>query len=321
MAKKAKKAKPIEEIVAVQAGPTAFAAVLNIHHTNAPLQVSGQVIRTDWDRKKGKSVCILNTNDSLYAIWRSPTDHYWCGSAAGMIYTTAKVPFTTPNTDDDLDVAMPVKALRWTYAPLPPMKKQKYAPNVSCLWGSSDRDVWAGLAVEGGFFHWNGKNWNQHAETLEDGIEQIHGDGPNNFYAVTNGGELLHFAGRQWKKVTGTKNDQVTSVWTLPDGVIACTNEGAVFRGKGSRVAEVAKTSAGLSGITLFCGRILVASTKGLMELKNGKLMIIRDTFIPVSVHAAGKKLLMLDEQEAGPEVIEHDPDLDPPYYGHKFGS
>jgi photosystem II stability/assembly factor-like uncharacterized protein len=323
VASKKSRTKEIEQIIAVQARPTGIMMVQTTYSESDAINAVGQVLKDDWDRDDAQCAAILNTNDSLSPLWYSPEGNLWVGSGRGNIYTTAKVKFQ-PHRMPTLVYEQPNPDFVWSVATLPDMKGKGFRPNATALWGTSDKDVWAGT-FSGGIYHWDGKDWRQEFYELDSVINHIHGSGNSDVYAVGGDGVILHFDGRKWRRIPYPDDDSegrgLTGVRALnSDEAIITGRDGRILHGNKNGMAVLGEFESEFYGVGVFKKRLfLAAGEDGVHELKGKKISVLKDTFGSVGIFETDSRIFFTEPDQREASVIEHDPKLDPPWMRRSY--
>jgi hypothetical protein len=100
---------------------------------------------------------------------------------------------------------------------------------LSCVWASSDTDVWAGGVndlSEGLIRHWDGQAWSDSQHLNEGAITRIAGNGPSDIWAVTNNGQAYHYDGTMWTQVPTGNFNALWGVMTYDSGQAWVVGEG-----------------------------------------------------------------------------------------------
>lgn len=322
MAKK-REPKEIEQIVYAQGASRGIFMVHSSYWESDALNAVGQVLMDDWSRDETECVSVLNTNDSLSPLWRSPTDALWTASGRGNIYTTAKVKFP-PHRLPELVVEYPIPDFRWSVTTLPDMGGKGFRPNVTALWGTTDKNVLAGT-FSGGVYRWNGKEWRQEYAEIESCINHIHGSDESNVYAVGHDGTILHFDGKAWHRIPYPSDDAEGRVLT---GVRALNAKEALITGRDGRILHgnrngmdvLADFNSEFYGVALFNKRFfLAAGGDGIQELKGRKVSVLKDNISTVGVFESDKKVFFTEPEQDPASLAEFDPELDPPWWKRSY--
>jgi photosystem II stability/assembly factor-like uncharacterized protein len=263
---------------------------------------------------------VLNTNDTLVALWASPAGNLWATSARGMMWTTASVRWPPPTWAPlDYDVLDP--KLPWTVTSLPKLARKRIDPIINAVWGVSDDFVLAGT-FQGSIYVWNGSGWLEMPTPSPHGINHIHGQGAQDVWAVGERGTILHYDGKTWRRIPYPGDDDptdgLTGVRALPGGeVVICGRAGRVLRGGRDGLEIVAEAGTSFYGVAAFRERLILAGRDAIFELIKNRVSTIRDTFGAVGAFECRNLLLFAEpNQEDGPGVVIYDPDAETPWSG-----
>lgn len=300
----------VSEIVAIVPMSTAHYMLFVEYEEGDAGNGVGHVQRTDGARQTVLEG-VLSTNDTLRALWGSPSGALWASSEDGNVWTTAGVSWPPPQRAD-LDSMVFDPSFKWTATTLPNLREAGYAPTLGTLWGTGDSDVF--VAASGGhIYHWNGTDWRQ-AYTAPGDIRAFAGTGPADVYAVGHNATLLHYDGKAWTALQAPAGGEPDEVFTGccmgPDGtLLACSMEGRLIHGNTGGLHVLGHDDdLQLRGIALLDNRIVVAAgAAGVVEFRNQAFASLRSTFHALSVTQGKGKLYFLDAA-AQSAYIEYDP-------------
>lgn len=310
----------ISNMIAAQPCDDGIYMVRTTYPETDALNAQGQIWRFDWNLDNENPFrCVLNTNDTLVALWASAKGRLWTTTARGMVWTTADVQWP-PHTWKPLDYDVLDPAMPWKVTSLPKLSVKKIDPIVNAVWGASDDCVFAGT-YQGAVYVWNGKAWTESATGATHGINAVHGSGPKDVWAVGERGTILHYDGRTWARIPypgdDDPSDGLTAVRALPGGeAVMCGRAGRVLRGGRDGLEVVTETKKSLYGLAYFQERVIIAAgDDGVLELKKNRVSTIKDTFAAVGVFECRHLLLFVQPfQENGPGVVIHDPKGETPW-------
>src|SRR5512145_2206534 len=279
-------------------------AILTAYEPMDAINAVGQVVQFT-EHSDGEISCdgILNTNDGLCFIWCSPQNNLWVGSSDGRVWTTADVKWD-PSKIEGIEVTQSDPNFKWKGMDVLCEPKGE-SHMIATLWGSSDQDMHVGT-FEGAILHWNGKKWSYGQRQNEQPLQDMHGTGPKNVWAVGRNGTVLHFDGNRWSKVPlpgdAEKGENLTGVWALSDDEVhVCSQSGAIFYG----IVEFKEAM------------YLAAGDDGVCSLKGNKLKRVRKTFGTAGIFRLPTRLAFVEpdqSEEAG--VVIHDPESGDPWLG-----
>lgn len=299
----------IEQIVAVQSREDGLYLVYTTYAESDAMNAVGQVIRCGWERTGGFR-SVLNTNDTLIPIWRSPQGNLWVGSARGNMWTTARVEWP-PHRMKGLTFEQ--TDLEWRVTTLPKMEKLGYTPNVTALWGIDDSNVIAGT-FKGGLYAWNGVEWRQVYTGTKSAINHIHGSGPRDIYAVGENGTVLHFDGDQWRQLPypgdAGSTDGLTGVRAISEHeVFICGRAGRVLHGNRNGLEVLNAFATPFYGVSYFQDRlILAAGDNGAWELSGNQAQPLKGNFSAVGVFEADSLLIFTESVQEPARIVEYNP-------------
>jgi hypothetical protein len=131
---------------------------------------------------------------SLTGVWIGPAGEVWAVGAGGYVGRRA------PETGS------------WCWcAPLP-------AEMMTGVWGAASNDVFA-VNSAGDILRFDGTHWLTYHPT-PTGMNDVHGNGPTNVWAVGDGGWTAHFNGRTWETGIVETHYTLNGVWVDPAGVV-----------------------------------------------------------------------------------------------------
>ena len=283
----------------------------------------GHVHRTDGHRNTVLEG-VLSTNDTLRAMWVSPSGAIWLTSEGGNVWTSAGVQWPRPK-DPDLDFKSYDAALRWNVTTLPNLEKEGYSPNLGVIWGTDDANVFA-AAFGGHIYYWNGKTWRQ-IYTAAGTIRAFSGTSAQNILAVGENSTLLHFNGTTWRDLhnpdDSTDYHLFTGACYASDGsVYICSQGGTVLHGSASGLTVLVQNDdIQLMGLVFLGDRLLFAAgSKGVAEFTNSTIVVIRSTFDAVFVKAGKRRSFFLEGASTETGYIEYDPEnKKAPWWGITF--
>ena len=283
----------------------------------------GQIVAAPHERG-GQSRCVINTNDFLSPLWRSPAEHLWIGSANGNLWTTAPVAWP-PARFEGLTFTSYDPALAWSVTTLPDMRRLGYAPNVTALWGSADDDVHAGT-FKGVMYRWDGNAWGEVYDAKDAAVNRMHGIDANDVYAVGYDGLILHWDGKAWQPIAypGGRGagEVLTGVRVVADGeVYICSRSGRVLRGGTDGFEIFCELPLSLYGIAHFEDRlILAAGDGGVFELIGDQAIALKETFGCVDLYETSARLFCVEPTQQVPSIIDFTPGAEPPWARRSFG-
>jgi len=316
-----KKNGKIEQIVSARGRSDGLFMVQSTYFESDAINATGMVLRNDWARD-GSFDTVLNTNDSLNPLWCSPEENLWIGSGRGNVYTTAQVrfpPHRMPNLDYDANLGFV-----WNVTTLPDMQGHGYRPNITCIWGTNDNQVFAGT-FKGGIYQWDGNSWTQTYSDVESAINDIHGSDAGNVFAVGRDGLILHFDGTQWRQIPYVTDDpsgrNLTAVRAIDnkETLIAGT-DGRILNGNRNGMQILGEYEVGLYGVAPFNGHVyLAAGDSGVYELLGPKIKLLKDNFSAVGVFETPSKLFFTEPNPDLASIIEYDPSEAKPWWRRTY--
>ena len=106
------------------------------------------------------------------------------------------------------------------------------------IWGSSSLDVFA-VGV-GGIFHFDGTDWSEMVDGVNQYFTAVWGFAPNDVFAVGSKGTILHYDGNDWvPQISGVTTD-LNAVWgTGPSAIFAVGDAGVVLRYDGTEWTQM----------------------------------------------------------------------------------
>jgi hypothetical protein len=315
--------KIIEHIISVQADEDGYYMIETIYPETDALNAVGQVIQTKWDAE-GDYDCILNTNDTLAAMWRSPAGNLWIGSSRGNVWTTAPVSWPAHRMQG-LQFEVAGSHFKWSVTTLPNMATLNYRPNVTAIWGTDDANVFC-ATYKGIIYHWDGINWLQMPTGTESCLNHIHGSAKDYIYCVGHDAAIFHYDGQGWSRVSypgdASENEVLTGVRVLETGqVFVCGRGGTILQGGGQDFKVLARYTASFYAIGSFQNRFfLAAGDSGVWELEDDKASVIKSTVPAVGIFESPKFLFFIKaSQEPRPCVVIYDPTDSTPWYRSEF--
>lgn len=260
---------------------------------------------------------VLATNDTLRVMWASPSGAIWVASADGNVGTTAAVSW--PAANPGVDYRSMGGSAVWSVTSLPRLKGSQLPPNITTLWGTSDKDVHAGT-YGGHLLHWNGKDWRQLHEGTNDGsttIAAFGGTSPKNVYAVGAQDTLLHFDGTAWRQIAvpgagSNGNEGLTGVHPLPDEqllIVASGDQGRLLHGNAAGLHEIGRYPMELIGVVSLGERVLFPTGEGVAELSGRDVKILRDNYPNTSMFPGVDRVFLLKPAQEQPNYVEYRPD------------
>ncbi|HEX4422747.1 MAG TPA: hypothetical protein VH165_32755 [Kofleriaceae bacterium] len=252
---------------------------------------------------------ILATNDPLTTLWASPSGSVWAASAHGNVYTTAKVTWPAPRVKgldfDSLDPDVPFQVTT-----LPATRGTRRPPNVTALWGTSDRDVFAGT-YGGTIYHWDGRKWTEADLGAKRAINAIHGPA-GNVFAVGYDDVIAHFDGTEWRRLRDPDGgaEVLTGVcWTGKQAVI-CSGSGRLLAATPAQVTTLASSNLPLQCVATLGPRILLgAGPKGVAELRNGVVKVIKDDVLAVNAMTGRDRVYFVEAAQEVSAFVIYDPE------------
>ncbi len=287
-----------------------------------PLAATGRIHRATIARGGGRRL-VLSVGDSLGALWTSPEGSVWTGSVSGNLWTTARLMFPAP-LSRPVSTITPEEDHQWAATTLPKLRAKGYPPNITCLYGFSDENVFAGT-FSGSIYHWDGEAFTEMEFPGESGIIEMHGTSRNSLFAACDNRMILHFNGKRWTPVPMPREVPDFSVISgiraiNPHRVYACDIHGRIYRGTKDGFEVISATKEKWYGIALLENRVLLASTSGAWELTNDVPVSIRSNFSALDVCEASPALFFIEEeQQPRPCWYEYNPTLKPEWGRRKF--
>jgi hypothetical protein len=310
--------KVIQHIISVTPGASGFYMVETEYPETDALNAVGKVLRAEWD-PEGDAVCLLNTNDTLSCMWRSPSGALWIGSARGNVWTNAPVTFTSHRMPS-LQYEVLDKRLDWKVTTLPNMEGLNYRPNITAIWGTADSQVFA-ATYKGIIYRWDGAQWTQ-AKVASVCLNHIHGSSSKDIYCVGFDSVILHYDGARWSRVPYPDNapagEVLTGVRVRPTGdVLICGRGGTILEGRAPAFRVLAREKASFYGLALFNDNVFLAGGEsGVWQMSNAQPLIIKPNVKAVGVFESPNVLFFIEAaQEPRPRVVEHDPNKDAPWF------
>jgi hypothetical protein len=252
---------------------------------------------------------ILATNDPLSTLWVSPSGSVWAASADGNIYTTAKVTWPAPRVKgldfDSLDPSLPFHVTT-----LPAARGKRRPPNVTVLWGTTDRDVFAGTYA-GAIYHWDGHAWTEADTGTTRPINAIHGQGADNVFAAGYDGFIGHFDGTAWHrlKAADVGTEVLTGVCWVGERAVICSNSGRLLSATADAVSPIGRFDLPFQCIATLGARILLgAGPRGVAELRNGAVKVIKDDVLAVNAMPGRKRAYFIEGAQDDPTFLIYDP-------------
>lgn len=277
--------------------------------------VGSVYVRPAVDQPGQNSRQSLATNESLSAIWASPTGSVWVGSADGHVATTAAVPWQELSGDVVYKSKLP--GIQWTATELPRVRSQGTPPNVSAIWGFDDRSVFLGTYL-GHIYHWDGSQWAQaHEGQIPRGgtIRGFGGTSESDVYAVGDNGVLLHFNGSTWTPLRAPGapdgSENFSGILTQPDGQVLISTSGAegrLLRGTAEKLIEITRTPLALISMTEIGDRVLFCTDDGVAELFDRNIRVIKSTVVAVTTWPGRGRAFFIESTQAVPSYIQYDP-------------
>lgn len=287
----------------------------------------GQVCTVPDSRDEGPvPTQVLSTNDTLRAMWASPSGAVWVASADGNVGTTAKVSWPALPAGVDYTTASGPK---WAATSLPKLKASKLPPNITALWGTGDSDMHAGC-YGGHLYHWNGKEWRQLHEGSNDGNTTIAAFGGTdaNVYAVGAQDTLLHFDGNAWRALAvpdagSNGNESLTGVHRLADGnvlIAASGDQGRLLHGNAAAGwTDIGRYPIELIGAAALGDRLLFATGDGVAELVGRDVKMIKDTFATAAIFPGIDRVFLIKPAQEYPGYVEYKPDEKDAWWGFEY--
>ena len=290
----------------------------------------GQVCTVPGTRDEGTvPTQVLSTNDTLRAMWASPSGAIWVASADGNVGTTAKVSWPPVQPGVQYTTASGPK---WSATSLPKLKTSKLPPNVTTLWGAGDSDVHA-ACFGGHLYHWNGKDWRQLHEGSNDAnttIAAFGGIGPKDVYAAGAQDTLLQFDGSAWRPLAvpgagSNGNEGLTAVQPLADDgrnvlIAASGDQGRLLHGNAAAGwTEIGRYPIELIGAATIGDRLLFATGNGVAELVGRDVKMIKDTFSTAAIFPGIGRVFLIEPTQEYPGYVEYKPDEEDAWWGFEY--
>lgn len=284
--------------------------------------VVGQIVAAPHERG-GRSQCVLNTNDSLSTLWRSPTEQLWAASGNGNVWTTATVTWPAARsegltyTDDD-------PAMTWSVTTLPDPQRLGYAPTVTALFGTSDDDLHVGT-FQGVMYRWDGRAWRESYDALGTAIHRIHGVA-DDVFAVGHDGLILRWDGERWRRIPFPDGlgagEVLTGVRVVEGGdVYVSSRSGRLLRGGRDGFVVASELEVSVHALACFDGRLMLAAgDAGVFELVEDRAVPLKQTFGCVDLYETTRRLFCVEPTQSVPCIIDFTPDADPPWARRSFG-
>jgi hypothetical protein len=189
------------------------------------------------------------------------------------------------------------------------------APNVTALWGTSDRQVFAGT-YSGHVYLWDGAHWAQVHDGPGEGAGTLRafGGAVNDTFAVGEDGVVLHFDGARWASVDVERGEAVetfTGVEAMLDGTVIVSadgREGRLWRGTSRGLKEIVRTPIHAIGLVRIEERVLLATGDGVAELFGDEVRMIKSTFQTATAWRGRTRAFFLEPSQPVPAFVEHDP-------------
>jgi hypothetical protein len=292
----------IRNIIGV-AGSDPYYALLVSYYESDPLNVAGQLIRFTADRESDMAVA-LGCGDPLSSVWVSPEGSIWAASAAGTVWTTSDRVDTAASEHETA-----IAELRWRRQDLPPVA-EKGPPNVACLFGRSDNEIYAGT-FQGVIYVWNGAAWSQMEGRASAPLLKIHG-GSDELYAVGMHSTVLRLRQGRWVSMPmpdGVGDTICRGLRVLNGAAYICTRSGLLLEGRES-LRVVASVETQLTSVATLDGRVLAGSAPGgAWEYSDGTLVPIKSNFHTIDAYDGADRVFFIEsEQKPQPRVVEYAP-------------
>lgn len=152
-------------------------------------------------------------------------------------------------------------------------------------------------------FHSSGNGWQVLGALPPAGAGELVGfevllETPDALYAAGWKGEIWRLDGDVWERATSPTSMILTSGTTLPGGdVLFCGRLGTLVTGRGARwsLVQQNQTDEDFWSVTVFRGRVFVASLQGVRELHGDRLELVDDGLSDASYyHLSSNDELML---------------------------
>lgn len=196
-------------------------------------------------------------------------------------------------------------------------------------WGAATDDIWAvggdGFNKDPVLCHFDGAAWSA-VELPEPSVEthalfKVWGSGPDNVFAVGDGGWIVHYDGTVWsEQASGTESDLISLWGSGPDDIVAVggRSQGTLSRWDGTGwTATTLDGVAGLNGVWMdAAGDAVVAGTFGTLGRVAASTMdfVEDDAGTILALHAV---FGVTDSIADGPLVaVGGSLDMPPPYIG-----
>jgi hypothetical protein len=314
----------INRALAAQAVGEDLFFLTTIYDQADPMNASGQVYKHPIDGT-GRPDLILSVNEGLSMLWASPEGSLWVGSSDGNVWTTAPVAFP-PHRGTRLAFDTPDPSYAWSVTTLPDMRAKHRPPNITTLWGTSDRQVFA-ATFEGTIYIWDGMTWAEMDTGVTSGLNEVHGSAIDDVYCVGHDAVILHYDGRIWRQV---KPPQELPPWAVLTGVRSTglggasivENKGKVLEGNRQGFRVTAEADVTWTGIAHFQDRwILAAGPGGVWEMTQAGLASIKPNLSVVDVFEAGDLLVFVEgDQDPRPAIVVFQPgNADSPWSRWEF--
>jgi hypothetical protein len=285
--------------------------LITVYPESNALNASGQVLHHALN-EEALTRCLLNTASPLAALWSSPSAAVWAIGADGTVWTTAAVDWPPPS-GVRFDVVDP--SLKWKVTRLPNLSKERYAPNLAAIWGTSDRNVFC-ATTSGVIYRWDGSRWSESPSGFQSSLSGLHGTGPDDVYCVGYNGSVSHYDGQAWQPVPVTGIESASTIITgvcavAPNKAYLVTNRGELLAGDRRGFRPLAKAQAKFMGIAGLPGRLFLCSSPGgAWELIGIRIVQVKGNFAATDVQEAAGRLYFIEtEQPLGPSAVEFSPD------------
>jgi hypothetical protein len=289
----------------VRTGSQELHILTTVYPESDALNAGGQLLCHTED-EEGMTRSVLRTSRPLTAMWRSPRQRLWLGSADGHAWTSASVPWSVPERDV-------IEGTRWTWSltRLPALEGKDRPPNITAIWGTSDWHVFFATA-SGAIYRWDGENW--HLTFAGGGsLTKMHGVDSHSAYAVGYEATLVHWDGKRWLRIEAPALDPeitiVTGVAMQKSGhVYAVTNRGQVLKREGDVFNVVAKDAVSFTGLVAWKGVLAASSTNGAwLYSDSGGLRRVKRNVSATDLMVVRNELHFIEtDQPQGPAVIEY---------------